>query len=181
MIPYKARDVFKTLSNICDWVFFVKIAQGYLRFQMITFSKCTISGTGWTQESHARFLNYPIFCISNHTANFQICDVMMSIDARRKVHFWAYLLNCNSLGYETSSTNIHKQAWYFSEIFWNNFEYWDKVSGRFWLTNLLLVLNNHLKEVSSFSLIWKRELGPLKLLVNINSWKLTELVMLPFY
>ena len=48
----------------------------------------------------------------------QICDVMMSISTRGKVHFWIYLLNYNSLSHQTWSIDRCKQGQWFSEIFW---------------------------------------------------------------
>ena len=49
---------------------------------------------------------------------YQICDVMMSISTRDRVHFWIYLLNHNALTRQTGSIAGYKQGQYFFEIFW---------------------------------------------------------------
>ena len=49
---------------------------------------------------------------------FQICDVMMRISTWDTVHFLIYLLNHNSLTYQTWSFNRYKQGQYFSKIVW---------------------------------------------------------------
>ena len=49
---------------------------------------------------------------------FQICDVMMSISTWDTVHFFIYLLNHNSLTYQTWSFDRCKQGQYFSKIAW---------------------------------------------------------------
>ena len=51
---------------------------------------------------------------------FQICDVMKSISTWDTVHFLIYLLNHNSLTYQTWSFNRYKQGQYFSKIVLKN-------------------------------------------------------------
>ena len=41
---------------------------------------------------------------------YQICDVMMSISAWDRVHFWIGLLNHNSLSNQTWSIDRYKQG-----------------------------------------------------------------------
>ena len=49
---------------------------------------------------------------------YQIRDVMMSISARDRMHFWIYLLKHNSLSNQTWPIDIYKQGKYFSRILW---------------------------------------------------------------
>ena len=49
------------------------------------------------------------FCILNHLMIYQICDVMMSISTWYRVHFWMYLLNHDSLSYQTWPIDRYKQ------------------------------------------------------------------------
>ena len=55
--------------------------------------------------SHAPFLRYSVFYITNHLINFGSCDVVMSISTVDRVFFWIYLLNRTSFGNETWSTS----------------------------------------------------------------------------
>ena len=62
------------------------------------------------------FLN--IFYILRHPMIYQISDVMMSISTWKRVHFWIYLLNNNSLTHQNWSIDRYKQPQKFSKIFW---------------------------------------------------------------
>ena len=52
-------------------------------------------------ESHAPFLRYSVFYISNHLINFETWDAMMSINTVDTVLFWIHPLNSVSFGNET--------------------------------------------------------------------------------
>ena len=41
---------------------------------------------------------------------YQICDVMMSISTRDRVHFWIYILNQNSLSHQAWPNDRYKQG-----------------------------------------------------------------------
>ena len=70
------------------------------------------------RKSYVPFSRYSSFCIFNHSMIYQICDVMMSISAWGRVHFWIYLLNNNSLSHQTWPVDRYKQGQYFSGILW---------------------------------------------------------------
>ena len=53
---------------------------------------------------------------------YQICDVMMSVSTWGRVHFWVYLLNCNSLTHQTWLIDRYMQGQWFSGIFWTIWE-----------------------------------------------------------
>ena len=48
---------------------------------------------------------------------YQICDAMMGISTRDRVHFLIYLLNYNSLSHQTWPTDSYKQGQEFQEFF----------------------------------------------------------------
>ena len=57
------------------------------------------------------------FLYFNHPMIYQICDVMMSISAWDRMHFWIYLLNQkNSLSRQAGPVDRYNQGQYFSEI-----------------------------------------------------------------
>ena len=80
---------------------------------------------------HLPFLRYSIFYISNHSINFKIFDVVMSITTWGRIHYWIYLLNRKSLRNKiwAANTNSHKQ--YFLENILNDLEDWVLVPGPF--------------------------------------------------
>ena len=49
---------------------------------------------------------------------YQICDAIMSLSTWDTVHFWIYLLNCNSLTHQTWPIDRYKWGQCISEIFW---------------------------------------------------------------
>ena len=63
-----------------------------------------------SQKIYAPFLRYSSFCIFNHPVIYQICDVMMNISTRDRVHFLISLLNQNSLSKQTWQIDRYKQG-----------------------------------------------------------------------
>lgn len=59
-----------------------------------------------------------IFVNSSRLKNFQSCFIMVSISTWEGPHFWVYLVNHYSLGYEIWSANRYNEERYFSEILW---------------------------------------------------------------
>ena len=57
----------------------------------------------------APFSGY-FFYIFNHPMIYQICDVMMSISTRERVHLWIYVLNNKSLSHQILPINIFKKC-----------------------------------------------------------------------
>ena len=72
------------------------------------------------RKKYIPFSRYSIFCIFNHPMINQICDLMMTISTWDRKYFWIYLLNHNSLTYQTSSIDRCKHGQYFCEIFWTS-------------------------------------------------------------
>ena len=94
--------------------------KGYLRWKTIIFENVSSEAQAkdflvlWKSylplSRYSSFFNHPMIC--------QICDVMISISTWKRVHFWKYLLNRNSLTYQTWSIDRYKQGQYFSGTFW---------------------------------------------------------------
>ena len=96
-------------------------------------------------------LRYLSFCIFNHPMIYQICVVMVSISTRDRVHFRIYLLNHNSLSYQTWLTDRYAMTRILRNLL-NNLEDWGKVLSPFQFSNLLQLLINQLCQHSSVSL-----------------------------
>ena len=77
----------------------------YLHYKMITFqnvsSEAQVKDVFISEKSYVPFSWYSSFCIFVHSMIYQICDIMMNIGTWDRVHFWIYLLNCNSLSHQT--------------------------------------------------------------------------------
>ena len=77
----------------------------YLRYKTITSqnvrSEAQVKNFFILYKSYILFSRYSSFCILNDHMIYQICDVMVSVSTRDKVHIWIYLLNHNSLSHQT--------------------------------------------------------------------------------
>ena len=103
--------------------------------------------------------------------------------AHKTVHFWIYLLNYNSITHQTRSIDRYRQGQYFSEIFRTIGRTGAKFQALF---NLAICSNHSINNYAKFPVFhfffffWKVYKGELKM-VNINYWKLKDLVTLTFH
>ena len=81
----------KLLLSISQNISSKRWLQGYLCYKTITSQNAVseaqveIFFVSW--ESYVPFSRYSSFCIFNHLMIYQICDIMMSINTRDRVHF----------------------------------------------------------------------------------------------
>ena len=86
--------------------------KGYLRHKTITSQNMSYEAQvkNFLFPSYVPFSRYSSFSIFYHSMIYQICDVMMSISAWDRVHFWVYLLNHNLLSHQTWPIDRYKQG-----------------------------------------------------------------------
>ena len=142
-------------------IFYDKMDLGYLRCKIITSqnvsTEAKVKNFFILQKSYAPFSRYSSFCIFNHPMIFQICDVMMSISTWDTVHFLIYLLNHNSITYQTWSFDRYKQGQYFSKTVWKISRTGAKFQALF---NLATCSNYSITNYAKFAVIgffWKCE------------------------
>ena len=102
----------KLLLSISQNISSKRWLQGHLCYKTITsqnaLSEAQVEIFFVSWESYVPFLRYSSFCIFNHLMIYQICDIMMSINTWDRVHFWIYILHCNSESQQTWSIDISK-------------------------------------------------------------------------
>ena len=81
----------KLLLSISQNISSKRWLQGYLCYKTITsqnaLSEAQVEIFFVSWESYVSFSRYSSFCIFNHLMIYQICDIMMSINTRDRVHF----------------------------------------------------------------------------------------------
>ena len=73
----------------------------------------------WAKGAHLKnWAGLRGFACPSAPNQHRVCNLSRNVNTWDWVYFWIYLLNHNSLSYQTWPIDRYKQKQYFSEIFW---------------------------------------------------------------